>query len=129
MAVTLAKPTVTGGQPLSRVDDVRSYRFRVRRASFSGNYATGGYTINATDPGVGMRRIIAVIPLDGALVAAANGVTGELVKIDYNADRTAFTLRLIEDAATAAGTTIGVEKNNSEAHVASSFVDLLIIGA
>jgi len=126
MAVAISKPTAAGGQPLPRVDDVRSHRRRIRRFGFSGNYATGGYTVLATD--VGMRRIIGVTPLGGNVVRAANGISGELAVIDYNADRTAFTIRLLEDAAGAAGSTIGVEKNNAEAHVASSFIDLEIIG-
>lgn len=127
MAVSIGKPT-SNTNPLPRVDDVRSHRRRVRRFSFSGNYASGGYVVNAGDPGLGMKRIIGVNVLGGSLARAADGVTGDIVVIDYNAARTAFTIRLLESEATAAGTAVGQEKTNGEAHIANQYVDLEVIG-
>ncbi len=128
MAVALSKPVSTGSNIVPGVDDVRRHRLRIRRLSFSGTYATGGNALDASVAGLGLKRIIAVIPLNGGVVRAANGVTGELAVVDINTAGTQFTVRLLEDAAGVAGATFGAEKNNAEAHVANSFLDVLVIG-
>lgn len=112
-------------KPLVRSDDLRALRFRHRRIALSGNYATNGEVILASR--FGLSRIYAVIPLQ-AIVGAANAVTGELPKFDIAADRRSVNLRLIEDAAGAAGATLGVEKNNAEAYAANSILDVLVLG-
>lgn len=108
-----------------RADDVRALQMLVRTLSFTGNYATGGETITAKS--LGLFRILGVVPLD-SLIAAPNGVTGVQPKIDVAADGKTVVIRALEDAAGAAGATIGVEKNNAEAYVASSKLDVLVIG-
>lgn len=119
MAVTITRPS---GR---RADDVRALRFRYRLLSFSGNYATGGETINASD--VNLRRILGVLPLD-SLIRAANGVTGVKPVIDVAADGRSMVIRSLEDAAGAAGTPFGQEKTNAEAYIASSRLPVLIVG-
>jgi hypothetical protein len=120
MAVAVSKPT-----PADRADDVRSLKFRFRRLTFSGNYATGGETVNARD--VGLRRVAGVVPLSG-LTRAAAGVTGNLPVIDVATNGTSFVVRQLEDAAGAAGTAVGQEKTNAEAYIASQFLDVVVLG-
>jgi hypothetical protein len=115
--------TVT--KPLVRSDDVRALRFRHRRINLSGNFPAGGEQITAAE--CGLSRIYAVVPLN-PLVGPVDAVTGELPKIDIDSGRKFFRLRLIEDAAGAAGVTIGQVKASAEAYVASSFLDVLVIG-
>lgn len=127
MAITLSRPS---GR---RSDDVRSLRFRHRTITFSGNYAQGGELLDVRagsatkTPNLGMSRILAIVPLDG-LIRAPAGVTGLIPVIDVASDGKTATIRALEDAAGAAGATVGVEKNNAEAYVASSKLDVLIIG-
>lgn len=118
MAVAITKPT-------SRADDVRSLKRRLRTLTFSGNYATGGETITAAQ--CSLLRIVAVNPLN-AVVRGPAGVTGTIPVIDIASDRKSFTVRQLEDAAGASGTTIGAEKTNAEAYVASSFLDVEVVG-
>lgn len=119
MAVTLTRPA---GR---RADDVRALRFRFRSIAFSGNYATGGETITAAS--VGLKRILAVVPLD-SLIRAANGVTGVLPVFDIASTGTSVVVRSLEDAAGAAGTPLAQEKTNAEAYIANSKLDVLFIG-
>lgn len=116
---------VSATKPLVRSDDVRALRFRHRRLSFTGNYVTGGDILLAS--AVGLNRIYAVIPLD-SLIRAAAGVTGNMPVFVIAADRKSVAIKSIEDAAGAAGTTVGVEKGNAEAHVAGSILDVIILG-
>lgn len=119
MAVTVSRPS---GR---RADDVRALRFRFRTLAFSGNYATGGETVTARS--LQLRRILAVIPAD-SLIRAANGVTGVTPVFDVASDGSQVVIRALEDAGGAAGATVGVEKNNAEAYVASSSINVLVIG-
>lgn len=119
MAVAISRPA---GR---RSDDVRALRFRFRTLSFSGNYATGGETITAVS--VGLKRILAVVPVD-SMIRAANGVTGVLPVFDVASNGTSVVIRALEDAAGAAGTTLGQEKTNAEAYIASSKLDVVFIG-
>lgn len=119
MAVALSRPS---GR---RAEDVRSLRFRFRTLTFSGNYATGGESLTARQ--FGLARVLAVVPLD-SLIAAPAGVTGVIPKIDVASDGKTFVIRALEDAAGAAGTTVGAEKTNAEAYVASSFLDVEVVG-
>lgn len=125
MAVTLSRPS---GR---RSDDVRALRFRFRTLTFSGNYATGGEVIalngpNKT-PNLGLSRILAVIPLD-TLIRAPSAITGVQPVFDVAADGKSVTIRSLEDAAGASNTPIGIEKNNAEAYIASSQLNVLLIG-
>jgi hypothetical protein len=119
MAVALTRPS---GR---RADDVRALRFRFRSLAFSGNYATGGETITAAS--VGLKRILAVVPLD-LMTRAANGVTGVWPVFDIVSPGTSVVIRMLEDAAGAAGTPFGQEKTNAEAYIANSKLDVLFIG-
>lgn len=116
MAVTITKP------PGGRTDDVRSLRFRFRTLTFSGNYATGGEVIQASQ--LGLKRIQAVL-LDNVLVG---GVTGTLASSTIAATGASVTIKQSEDAAGASGTTVGIEKTNAEAYVGSSVINALFIG-
>ena len=119
MAVARSRPS---GR---RAEDVRSLRIRFRTLTFSGNYATGGETITARD--LGLVRILGVIPLD-TLVRAPNGVTGVQPVFDVAADGRQVVIRMLEDAAGVAGTPVGQEKTNAEAYIASSKLDILVVG-
>lgn len=118
MAVALTKPT-------SRADDTRALKRRLRRLTFSGNYATGGETITAAQ--LGLSRIVAVNPMN-AVVRGPAGVTGTIPVLDIASDQKSVTVRQLEDAAGASGTTVGAEKTNAEAYVANSFLDVEFIG-
>lgn len=108
-----------------RADDVRALRFRFRTLTFSGNYATGGETLTAQS--VGLKRILGVVPLDLMLRAAA-GITGVWPVFDVAADGRSVVIRALEDSAGAAGTPFGQEKTNAEAYIASSKLDVIIVG-
>lgn len=119
MAVATSRPS---GR---RSEDVRSLRFRFRTLTFSGNYATGGESFTAKQ--FSLIRVLGVIPLD-SVIAAPNGATGVLPKIDVASDGRTFTIRALEDAAGAAGAPVGAEKNNAEAYIANSKLDVLLVG-
>jgi hypothetical protein len=119
MAVTVSRPS---GR---RADDVRALRFRFRTLTFSGNYATGGETITAAS--LSLKRILAVIPAD-LLIRAPAGVTGVIPVFDVAADGRSVVVRALSDAAGAAAATIGQEKNNAQAYIASSAINVLIVG-
>ena len=106
MAVTISRPS---GR---RADDVRALRFRFRQLTFSGNYATGG-----------------ALTLGNVLVRpAADTANGVLPVFDLSSDGTSLTIRMLEDAAGAAGVAIGQEKTNAEAYTAGSRLDVVFIG-
>lgn len=125
MAVAVSRPS---GR---RSDDVRALRFRFRTLTFSGNYATGGEVITLSGsgktPNLGLTRILAVIPLD-LLVRAPSGVTGVIPVFDVASDGKSVTIRMLEDAAGAAQSPFGAQKDNAEAYIASSKLDVLFIG-
>lgn len=121
MAVAVTKPTEAGG----RADDIRALKFRHRKLSFSGNYATGGETVTART--LGLKRIAGVIPLD-TLIRAANGVTGVVPVFDIAANGESVVVRSLEDAAGAAGAPVGQEKTNAEAYIANSELDVIVVG-
>lgn len=119
MAVTITRPA---GR---RADDVRALRLRFRTLTFSGNYATNGETVTAAS--VGLKRILGVIELD-TLVRAPAGVTGVLPVFDVATDGRSVVVRMLEDAAGAAGTPFAQEKTNAEAYIASSKIDVIFVG-
>lgn len=119
MAVTSSRPS---GR---RADDVRALRFRYRLLAFSGNYATGGETVTAAS--VGLKRILGLLPM-GGMIRAADGVTGNPFTFDVSADGRQVVIRLLEDAAGAAGTAIGQEKTNGEAYIAGQQLPVLFVG-
>ena len=118
MAVTLTKE-------VSRADDTRAFKRRLRRLTFSGNYATGGETITAAS--VGLSRFVAVNPLN-PLVRAAGGVNGTFPVFDISTDRKSVVVKQIESNAAVAGAPTGQEKTNAEAYIASSYIDVEFIG-
>lgn len=120
MAVTISRPS---GR---RADDVRALRFRFRQLTFSGNYATGGETITARS--LGLKRILMVIPGNVLVRPAADTANGVLPVFDLSSDGTSLTIRMLEDAAGAAGVAIGQEKTNAEAYTAGSRLDVVFIG-
>ena len=91
LTVTPSKPTQPGGQPLGRVDDVRSMRFRVRSVLLGVTYAAGGTAIPAS--AVGMKRIYGVINLSGT-GALATPTTAEELGFTPSADFTSVTVRI-----------------------------------
>lgn len=125
MAVATSRPS---GR---RSDDVRALRFRFRTVTFSGNYPTGGETIQAKD--LSLKRILAVIPLNSLIRASAGAVTGSLPVFDIVASSGgsaggALTIRHLRDAAGAANSTVGAELTNGTAYPAGSSIDIMVIG-
>lgn len=127
MAITLSRPS---GR---RSDDVRALKLRYRLITFTGNYATGGELIDVRagsatkTPNLGLARILAIVPLD-TLIRDPAGVTGVQPIITIASDGKTATIKSLEDAAGAAGATLGQEKNNAEAYIANSALPVLIIG-
>lgn len=120
MPVTVSRPS---GR---RADDVRALRQRFRTLTFSGNYtAATGEVIPAS--AFGFKRILSVEPQD-TLVRAPNGVTGVIPVIDVAADGRSVTIRMLEDAAAAAGLPFGQAKTDAEAYIANSKLDVIVIG-
>lgn len=112
--------------PVDRADDVRSMKFRVRDVTLTGNYTTGGETINASDFGL---HFIAWISTVNALTGVgAGGVTGTVPTFVINSTGKSVVMRQLEDAGGVAGTPFGQEKTTAEAYVAGSVHRVLAIG-
>lgn len=109
-----------------RADDVRALRFRFRTLTFSGNYTQATKEVVAAQT-VSLKRILGVIPLD-LLVKAPAGVTGVFPVFDVSSDGRTLTIGMIEDAAGAAGAPFGQAKTDAEAYIASSKIDVIIVG-
>lgn len=122
MAVAFSKPTSGGG----RADDVRALRFRVRDLTFSGNYATGGETIQATS--FGLLGILFIAPINGLTGVDAGGITGTLPTFNIASNGRSVVVRQLEQNVAGAGTPYGQEKTNAEAYVANSVHRVLVIG-
>jgi hypothetical protein len=109
-----------------RADDVRALRLRYRNITFSGNYTQAtGEVVLASE--FGFKRILAVLPAD-TLVRAAAGVTGVIPVFDVAADGRQVVIRMLEDAAGAAGTPVGAHKTDAEAFIASSQLGVIVVG-
>lgn len=120
MAVTIVRPS---GR---RADDVRALRLRYRLLQFTGNYPPSGGEI-VTAASVGLKRILGIIPLD-TMTRAPNGTTGTLPIFDVSTDGRTVAIRQIEDAAGAANSPFGADKNGSEAYIASSQLAVIFVG-
>lgn len=120
MAIAFSRPS---GR---RAEDVRALRFRFRTITFSGTYTTAtGEAFTAKQ--VSMERILGVIPLSPLIMDPA-GFTGVMPVFTVAADGRTVRISALEDAAGAAQSTFGVQKDNAEAYVANSAINVLIIG-
>ena len=108
-----------------RSDDVRALQMVVRTLTFSGTYPANGEVITAKQ--LGLFRIMGVVALD-TIVAPAGTATGSQPKFDVSADGKTLNVRFMRDAAGVAQATVGVELTGGTAHVASSKIDLLVVG-
>lgn len=112
--------------PVDRGDDVRALKFRIREITFSGNYATGGETLNASD--FNLKFIAHISTINAITGVNAGGVAGTVPTFVIASNGRSVVVRQLEDAAGAAGTTFGQEKTNAEAYVAGSVHRVLVIG-
>lgn len=113
MAVSAAK--------ISGVDDfvVGTRKYRTRRLTFSGNYATGGEAITAALFGIGLRKIDQMHP-HGSVAMASDKATGILFGLDAANSKVTFY------EGSAAGTALS-EKTNAEAYPTGCFIDVSAI--
>jgi len=113
MAVAAAK--ITGAQ-----DTVwGNKKVRPRRLTFSGNYATGGETIAASN--FGLKKVEQII-FHGAVAMASALSTGCPVSWDQANGKLVFF------EGSAAGTALS-EKTNSEAFPTGCFIDVTAVGS
>lgn len=115
MAVAIAK--VTGADYT-----VSNKRVRVRTLTFSGNYATNGETINASD--VGLRKIEQV-HFTGGFAAGSTPTSGTIVGAIISSSGTSVAIRHYESAGSAAPP---IEKDNGEAYVTGTNVRAEFVG-
>jgi hypothetical protein len=106
IAVTVVKRTVFGDQRVVFADIV-----------FSGNYATGGEALAASDLGL---NAINYLTVDGASPATALS-TAVIQKYNYSTSK----MLSFEAAASAAPF---IEKDNAEAYITGQFVRVMAIG-
>jgi hypothetical protein len=106
MAVAISVASSADG----REYDSRSYRRVIRTLTPSGNYATGGESITASQ--VGLKRIIAVNLLNGSVAPASTPTTAEAVGFIVASNGRSVTLRFYESGAANAAL---AEKTNAEA--------------
>ena len=93
-------------------------KVKVRTLTFSGNYATGGESLTASD--VGLKKIHQVI-FHGGVAAASDLATANPIFYNHATNKVVFY------EGSAAGTALA-EKTNAEAHATGSFVTATIIG-
>jgi hypothetical protein len=115
MAVTITRPS-----------GVQNYKagnrtVAVRDIAFSGNYATGGETITASQAGLSKR--IEQVDVHGGIVNA-NTTTGLGISVAYNSTGS-VTIKVYESAASAGPF---LEKDNAEAYPASTSARFTFIG-
>ena len=114
MAVALTR--ITGAD---RVEG--NCKVKVRDAVFSGNYATGGEAIAASD--VGLKRIFEV--RSPGVATSTDLATANPVAFEINSGGTSVTVTHYEGSA--AGTAIS-EKTNAEAHATGSHLRITFVG-
>jgi hypothetical protein len=95
-------------------------KVKVRKLTFSGNYATGGESLTASTTNVGLKKIDQVI-FHGGVAAASDLATG--VPVFYNH----ATSKVVFYEGSAAGTALS-EKTNAEAYPTGCHVYATIIG-
>lgn len=118
MAVALAK--------VSNADYVTgNKKVRVRDVTFSGNYATGGETITASD--VKLRRIEQVLPV-GQVAAASTPTSAVAIGCIVASDGSSVVVRSYELGGTGAAGDPLAEKTNAEAYVTGQNVRLVFVG-
>jgi hypothetical protein len=112
MAITVA--TVAAG-----TDYVSgNKKVKVKKLTFSGNYATGGEALTASD--VGLKKVEQVIP-HGGVAAASDLATA--IPVFYNHGTSKFVFY----EGSAAGTALA-EKTNAEAYPTGCFLYATVIG-
>lgn len=113
MAVSAAK--------ISGVDDfvIGTKKYRTRRLTFSGNYATGGEAITPALFGVGMRKIEQLFT-PGGVAMASDKASG----IAFGLDAANSKITFYEGSA--AGTAF-TEKTNAEVYPTGCFIDVSAI--
>jgi hypothetical protein len=108
---------------VSRVDDTRALKRRIRRLTFTGNFGqAAGETVTALQ--VGLSRFVGVNPLGGT-VSALDQATANEYSIKIADDRKSVVIKLYENAA--AGSPSGL-KTDAEAHLTGAFLDVEFIG-
>lgn len=100
-------------------------RHRVRTLTFSGNYATGGETINATDVGL---RVIEQVQLTGQVAAASTPTSGVVLSAIISSTGGSVVIRSYELGGTGAAGDPLAEKTNAEAYVTGQNVRATFIG-
>lgn len=123
MSVAITRPT---GAAASRADDWRALKFRARVATFTGNYATGGETVNASD--VNLKTILGVINLSG-ITSAVDTVAGVVPKFDVASNGASVVIRQGELGGTGAAGDPLAEKTNAEAYAGvTAVLNLVFVG-
>lgn len=112
MAVAIAK--VSGADYVSG-----NKKVKYRDLTFSGNYATNGETINASD--VGLKQIN-FVAFSGQVAAASTPTSGNPVGAIIASDNKSVAIRLYELGGTGAAGDPLAEKTNAEAYVAGQTV-------
>ena len=119
MAVTLTKPTTTS----TGADGVwGNKKTRVRIATFSGNYATGGETVTAASLGL---KCIEQVFLNGNLAVSTDLATANPVGVTIASTGASVVLTQYEGSA--AGTALS-EKTNAEAYATGSKIRITFVG-
>ena len=110
--------------PVSRADDVRSLKFRLRRVTFSGNYQDDQTESVVTAANVGLNFIAAVIPCTGVLPASAFTTANEFaIEVASNGKQVEFWL--YENAAAGSPS---AQKTDNEAFITGQFGDFIFLG-
>ena len=123
MAVAIAKPSHIAA---SRCDYTSANRrYRIRKLTFSGNYATDGETITAAS--VGLRKIEEG-HLHGHVAAGSTPTTGVVLGIVPAADGQSVAVRAYELGGTGAAGDPLAEKNNAEAYIAGTNINATFVG-
>lgn len=100
---------------------VSNKKVRTYDIAFSGNYATGGETINASS--VGLKKIIS-ISAPGVAMATA-GTTACPVSFTISSSGTSVVVRSFEAASSAAPL---LEKDNAEAYITGQKIRVEFVG-
>lgn len=94
-------------------------RIRVRDLTFSGNYATNGETITASE--VGLRKIESVV-LNGNVAAGSTPTSANPVGVIIASTGASVAIRLYELGGTGAAGDPLAEKTNAEAYLAGQTI-------
>lgn len=130
MPVAVTKPATNPNSALSatntavsRVDDARALRRRIRRLTFTGNFTQAtGEVVTAAQ--LSLSRIVAVNPL-GGLISALDQATANEFSVKIADDRKSFVVKLYENAAAGSPSAL---KTDAEAHLTGAFLDVEVVG-